>query len=298
MSNETQSCSICGSPARAELQRKGRISPEQSFTIYHCPNCRFSFVGNPRVDFENIYSMEYYSGRGADPLVNYLYDYENHSNTVKQYEWAGLVKIYRDLTAKHKQEMGDWLDYGCGLGGLMRYAQLSGLDMCGYDSSRIIDHVAIEKRDVSLKFLEPEELGQGKWRFITAIEVLEHTLNPLETLGEIRKLLRPGGILFLTTGNAEPWRHKLDKWPYTSCPDVHISFFEPSTLALALEKTGFIPIFPGYSSGFNDVIKNKVLKTLGAVNKNRFFDLLPWPVISRLVDARYKVSSMPYGVAA
>jgi hypothetical protein len=103
--------------------------------------------------------------------------------------------------------------------------------------------------------------------------------------------------LFFTTGNAEPWRTKLTRWAYTSCPDVHVGFFEPATLALGLEKCGFEARFPGYLHGYTPIIKNKVLKTLGFVNRNPMFDFLPWPVLSRIVDARYHVSAMPIGVA-
>lgn len=133
--------------------------------------------------------------------------------------------------------------------------------------------------------------------FIFAIEVLEHTADPLHTLREIRALLKPNGVLFMTTGNAKPWRHKLTKWAYTSCPDVHISFFEPNTLSLALEKTDFRVIFPGYISGYTDLIKNKVLKNLGAIDKHKLFDYLPWFVISRIVNFKYQVSAMPMGIA-
>ena len=75
---------------------------------------------------------------------------------------------------------------------------------------------------------------------MTAIEVLEHTLEPLAELRRIRKLLRPGGLLFLTTGNAAPFASDLLRWSYI-IPEIHISFFEPSTLEYALHAAGFRP---------------------------------------------------------
>ena len=50
------------------------------------------------------------------------------------------------------------------------------------------------------------------------------------------------GLLFLTTRNAAPFRKRLSSWRYV-VPDVHVSFFEPTTLAVALEVAGFIMNF-------------------------------------------------------
>ncbi len=136
-----------------------------------------------------------------------------------------------------------------------------------------------------------------QWDFITAIEVLEHIPNPLEILRRMRSLLKPGGKVFFTTGNAKPWRGKLDAWAYTSVPDVHISFFEPKTLALALKKTEFNAEFPGYISGFSNIIKYKILKTLKIKYRSKCIDLLPWNSIAKIVNYKYKVSSMPIGIA-
>ena len=75
---------------------------------------------------------------------------------------------------------------------------------------------------------------------VTAIEVIEHTLDPLAELRTIRGLLRPGGLLFLTTGNAAPFASDLLRWSYI-VPEIHVSFFEPDTLERALVKCGFRP---------------------------------------------------------
>ena len=60
---------------------------------------------------------------------------------------------------------------------------------------------------------------------VTAIEVLEHLTDPMPVLHTIATVLRPGGILFVTTGNAAPHRAHLDRWSYV-VPDVHVSFYE------------------------------------------------------------------------
>lgn len=43
------------------------------------------------------------------------------------------------------------------------------------------------------------EVESERFDFVVCTEVLEHTLNPFGAMAEIYRLLRPGGLLFLTT---------------------------------------------------------------------------------------------------
>jgi hypothetical protein len=62
-------------------------------------------------------------------------------------------------------------------------------------------------------------------------------------LAECRRILRPGGILLLTTGNGASWtaRAMRARWDYFQiAKDAgHISFFNPHSMALVAQRTGF-----------------------------------------------------------
>jgi hypothetical protein len=77
-------------------------------------------------------------------------------------------------------------------------------------------------------------------------------------------------------------------------PDVHVTYFEPRTLACLYERAGLEVVRGGFVPGLDDIIRYKVLKTIGVRNRNRFERLVPWPLASRLVDRRHKVSAQPY----
>jgi hypothetical protein len=115
-------------------------------------------------------------------------------------------------------------------------------------------------------------------------------------LRRLRKVLKPGGLLFLTTGNPCPYSDRLDKWPYI-IPEVHISFFEPDTLAWALSQAGFEPVFNGYGRGWTDILRFKILKNLGRRRVSRFESAVPWSLVGRVVDRRFRVSAQPLGRA-
>jgi SAM-dependent methyltransferase len=140
------------------------------------------------------------------------------------------------------------------------------------------------------------EGARDTFDIVTAIEVLEHVRDPLAVLGEIRRVLKPGGVFFYTTGNAQPFRGRLLEWRYV-LPEVHVSFFEPATLACALRRTGYRPEFRGFLPGFGDIIKFKLLKNLCRRRVSRWEQLLPWSLLTRLIDMRLKISAHPIGWA-
>jgi SAM-dependent methyltransferase len=273
------------------LGRQKGILDGRDFLIRTCSACHFSFVQNSRTDFENIYDENYYRGRGADPMVDYVYEVQNASRTVRNYEWNGIKRIFEQLCPGG----GRWLDYGCGAGGLVKSAVAAGFDAIGFEEGWAADL----GRSSGTPILHSNELDGhiGAFSFVSAIEVLEHISDPVDALSKIRKLLKPGGILFITTGNAQPWRGDLLSWGYTKCPDVHVSFYEPYSLSCCMQRAGFEPKHSPNLDGFVDIIKFKVLKTLRVRDMSRIIDALPWGAIAALVDARHKVSKQPFGVA-
>jgi SAM-dependent methyltransferase len=144
--------------------------------------------------------------------------------------------------------------------------------------------------------LTPAELdaAAGSFDVITAVEVVEHLVDPMPALQQIATLLRSGGLFFLTTGNAAPFRGRLAEWTYVH-PDVHVGYFEPTTLEVAFRKVGLEPAFPGFVKGFTNLTRYKVLKTLGFKRRRTIERLVPWSLAARVVDRRYRVSAHPVG---
>jgi hypothetical protein len=136
------------------------------------------------------------------------------------------------------------------------------------------------------------EHERASFDVVTAIEVLEHVVDPLLVLSRIRSLLKTRGLFLYTTGNAYPYRRKLASWPYV-IPEIHISFFEPGTMALALRKTAFKPESTNFRPGYADIVRYKVLKNLRVRRQARWESLIPWSLVSRAVDARYGLMGHP-----
>jgi SAM-dependent methyltransferase len=158
--------------------------------------------------------------------------------------------------------------------------------------------IAAAAKELGIPIVDPDWLrrGAGTCDVVTAIEVLEHTVDPLAELRTIRGLLRPGGLLFLTTGNAAPFATALDRWSYLT-PEIHISLFEPTTLELAMQRSGFRPERLGMRPGFEEIMKFKVLKNLRLRRRNPVTDLIPAGPLAAAAERRVRLTEHPIGWA-
>ena len=285
-----QRCRVCGGDSEFAGRKFGKFS-SRWYELRHCAACRFSFVADPWTDFSLIYSEDYYRGKGVDPSVDYEFELMHPDETIRVYEWAGLFRVISGLVSVDQETR--WLDFGCGNGGLVRHVREQvACDIVGFEEG----HIAERAKAAGLPLISNEQLEKsaGYFDVITAVEVLEHTVDPVETIRTIGRLLKPGGLFFLTTGNARPFRGRLAQWSYV-VPEIHISFFEPETLARVMKKAGLQPEFRGWLPGFENIIRFKVLKSLGIRRRSSLARLLSSSCPSRLVDAYFGGSKHPVG---
>jgi 2-polyprenyl-3-methyl-5-hydroxy-6-metoxy-1,4-benzoquinol methylase len=288
ISSAIPACPICSAPS-ALYGRKCGAFRQSNFDLHRCPKCSLAFVANPWTEFKSIYSQDYYAGKGADPLIDYLFELVQPDHTIRVAEWRGILRAVNHLHPVTKATR--WLDYGCGNGGQVRYARdMTGCEAVGFEEGWIAD----QARKHGIPILTPPELEQstGTFDIITLIEVIEHCTDPVAVFAEVRRLLKPGGLVFLTTGNAQPHREKLIEWSYFR-PEIHVSLFEPETIEAALRNAGLEPFRPGWVPGWSDIVRFKVLKNLKIRANSFWHDWIPWTLLCRLIDTRLNLSSHP-----
>jgi SAM-dependent methyltransferase len=287
-------CRICAAETRLVGAVHGSYS-QRDYHIARCVDCRYAFIVDPWLDYAEIYNDRYYAGEGADPLADYRFELEHPERSIRRYEWEGIARLVADLTGgpdPHRR----WLDYGCGNGGLVRHLRnVRAAEAFGFDEGSI----TAEARARGMPTLDGDGLGAmaGSFDVVTAIEVIEHTLDPVSELRRMRSMLRPGGLLFMTTGNAQPYADRLLSWRYV-VPEVHISFFEPATLERAMTDAGFLPERRPLGPGFDEVMKFKVLKNLHIRRRSPLTDVLPAHLIGLISDRVVRLSEHPIGWAS
>jgi 2-polyprenyl-3-methyl-5-hydroxy-6-metoxy-1,4-benzoquinol methylase len=87
---------------------------------------------------------------------------------------------------------------------------------------------------------DPPDECRGPHDAITCWDVIEHLEDPVNALGQLARLLNPGGLLFLSTPNAGSSlaRGMGRRWHYLD-PVQHLHLFRPQNLRLALKQAGF-----------------------------------------------------------
>ena len=131
------------------------------------------------------------------------------------------------------------LDLGVGDGrvaALIKAAHLTGADV----SQVALDRARGRLPNADLVLVEPDEalpFADNQFDLVTCIETLEHVRDVQLALSEIRRVLRPGGRLALTTPASARWRVLFGGLEHPFSP--HIRSFTRRSLRTALETMGF-----------------------------------------------------------
>jgi SAM-dependent methyltransferase len=134
---------------------------------------------------------------------------------------------------------GRWLDIGCGTGTLMAVAREASIAIDGIELSP--ERRAIASRIGGTRVydqpLEALKLPEASLAAVTLIEVFSHLISPTATLTEIRRVLVPGGVVLLHTGEIGPGvqRHHGDNWNLGK----HLYFLGNGTAEAYANKLGY-----------------------------------------------------------
>jgi SAM-dependent methyltransferase len=300
-------CRCCGSTNVVPTAAKVGAFSGLSFNLLECRECSFRFV-DPVVDQAAIYNDDYYRGKGADPLVDYEEEFFHLRSSARVSEYRDLRNLVEGQLNERSWEPKSggrlrWLDYGCGAGGLLRFLAEEGplsvqgkavpVDAVGFDPGSYSTRLS-ELGTTVLSEDELEALPAGSFDVVTCIEVLEHVMYPVPVVQRLAKLLAPGGLLQLTTGNLESPLARLlgSHFPYLM-PEIHISLFNPGLLASLYRDAGLEPVWQKY----NGSIEFKIRKLLPRLGDTALVAGLAGrdPVI-RFFDAAMGVSAMPCAV--
>lgn len=127
---------------------------------------------------------------------------------------------------------GTILDIGCGQGDFLEAARRRGWDAQGSEFSEAAVGLC-RSRGLSVQqgSLAQSPFGCGSFDVITAFEVLEHVNEPNELLSQVRRLLRPGGLFYLTTPNFDSVLRYAERSAFAMlCYPEHLCFYTKSSL--------------------------------------------------------------------
>jgi len=177
----------------------------------------------------------------ASPLPNNLW--ENYSSVSdkaylknQQSRYATAEKIIKKI--KHNCSQGRLLDVGCATGDFLfiaqKYYQVEGLELSSW-STKITRQRGFKVHSCFLKDISKNNY----YDIITLWGVIEHFENPRQEIKSIFKLLKPGGVVCLWTGDIDCFLSRLlgKKWWYIQ--GQHIQLFSRRSLFRLFKEHGF-----------------------------------------------------------
>ena len=117
----------------------------------------------------------------------------------------GLHRFVIDRVISRFAQPGERaIDLGAGSGALATRLKALGLDVmasdknsAGFKAAIPFSPIDLDERDFSA------QLGEGTFSLVTAVEVIEHVEAPIGLLRNACRLLKPGGVIVITTPNVD-----------------------------------------------------------------------------------------------
>lgn len=138
-------------------------------------------------------------------------------------------------------DKGRVLDVGCGDGSVLELARELGWRTEGMDfDPQAVENARGKGLSVKLGTLADQHYPDESFDLVLMSHVIEHLHDPLGTLREVERVLRPAGRLVITTPNLESqgYRHFGSDWVHLD-PPRHLNLFKDVSLCILAEKAGF-----------------------------------------------------------
>ncbi|MEP6743255.1 MAG: class I SAM-dependent methyltransferase [bacterium] len=206
-SRTDESARVCPACRSAAGLRWGH---KDDFEILSCLNCK------------TLYTSQL---PGVDNCEDYDTYYHEDNLTAPDFISLRLDEILAEFAAYRQN--GRLLDVGFGAGTLLEAARRAGWQSFGVEvSERAVKHVRGMGFEVFAGTLQEAAYPENYFDVVTASEVLEHVRDPPAVLREIARILRPGGLLWLTTPHGRGASAKMlgVKWSTVSPPE-HLQLF-------------------------------------------------------------------------
>jgi SAM-dependent methyltransferase len=315
---ETVRCVLCGTAQTSERLRQRDINlrkSEEVFTLMKCLGCGLIYL-NPRptaAAIAKFYPDEYYpctSEQGRQPekpvskklssaikqaIREEFYGYPPKGRGAKTSIWRRLRRWILYPEYWHLKLVGrdiipfsgeGWLlDVGCGTGKTMCLLRDQGWKTFGVDFSKVAAEYARLQHglEVFCGQLADARHKDSSFDLVMFSHSLEHLYNPVDTLREAHRILKPGGRVLIIVPNAGSFEAFLfGKWWVHWDVPRHLCHFTKDTLSRILEECGFRVARTGYGmtpSSFLGSLDYLICHLTGRpIRKSRLLRLLSRPI--------------------
>jgi 2-polyprenyl-3-methyl-5-hydroxy-6-metoxy-1,4-benzoquinol methylase len=281
---ETVVCDLCGASGFSVVFSVNWYPDDIacSQSVVRCGSCGLMYT-NPRPDrtlITRLYQKYYVSGTDSGDVASTKTFIRRHP--LLRRLWHAYCGQYLGYVLKRAK--GRVLDIGCGRGGLLEELSDNGCESYGVELNP--DSVEIcRKKGLNVKVGSIDDLDFEEGFFDTVIlwHVIEHVPFPMKALEKIKKILKPGGSVFLFLPNASSYFAALFgiSWVNWHIP-FHFYHFTPDTFRRVARKSEF------------DIVRLKTATpeyyfpySYDAWFKYRFHTKKSWQFVRKIICAFY-----------
>jgi len=212
-------CPACRAGKPRELGFK------RGYVLSECAKCGtiFTIVGRHRETVARLYDHYYDYARFTAPLA-------------ATFSLERLVRSCEPFRSTNR-----WLDVGFGEGSLLEIAERHGWNCYGTEvSPPAVEHGRERGWIVTSDAEADSRFPSSGFDVVTMIELIEHVPSPQEFFHAAARWLRPGGLLYVTTPNAQSLNRRLLGLEWTIfAPPEHVTIWTSGGLSHALKNAGF-----------------------------------------------------------
>jgi 2-polyprenyl-3-methyl-5-hydroxy-6-metoxy-1,4-benzoquinol methylase len=233
-------CNLCGSlyykviyriegASRTSLKQAYKITEDEAnqypFRIVRCFKCGLIYI-SPRANIRKTY-------QSYRDMRDEIYINEERGRRIS-------ARIILKKISKYRRG-GKILDIGCATGFLLDEARNQGWQIYGVELSKWAVNFARQNFNLNVfeGVLKNAGFPYNYFDVIVMVDSIEHLPDPRKTLEEIRHILKPNGILCISTPDIDSLTSKILQAKWWGIKQSHLFYFSKKTLAKMLDATGF-----------------------------------------------------------
>ncbi|MFC1462997.1 class I SAM-dependent methyltransferase [Verrucomicrobiota bacterium] len=221
---DISACYSCGSA------RHSFYAEENGFTLVKCSGCGLLFLAK-RPDDDEISEAQRHGKHGGGEA-------RDATGVFRPDAIPPYMRTLRDLFEGDFDGKETWLDVGCGQGEFMVAVQKysGGRIAVSGSEPNVYKQEAARERGLDISCFDVGS-HEGRYDVVSLLNVYSHLPDPPAFLVSLKGLLKPGGELFLETGDTADLPVAAHPRPFY-LPD-HLSFASESIVTGILERLGF-----------------------------------------------------------